>query len=226
MVVIPIPSEYSDSQANYDVAISSHEVTVAEFRRFMPQFETQVPSTDNCPAHGISWYQAAAYCNWLSGQEGIPEDQWVYEPSANGWFEEGMRIKENAHELVGYRLPTTSEWKLACRADTSSSLSFGEPLVLLEDYGPHGQMRPVEELLPNAYGLFDLHGNVQEWSQNDNRGIISSDVVGNSETRICCGGSFIDPLSEIQTDKQFYWYVTNTYFAHGFRPLRSLPSSR
>src|SRR5262245_27160609 len=49
--------------------------------------------TEDCPVNMVSWYEAAEYCNWLSEQEGIPKDQWCYEPNAKGAYAEGMKVK-------------------------------------------------------------------------------------------------------------------------------------
>ncbi len=119
MVVIPNPAQLGDTQINHSFAIASHEVTVAEFRRFRKGHEVDptIAPTDDCPIHSVSWYLAAEYCNWLSQQEHVPEDQWVYQPNENGKYEDGMTIKSNFWELTGYRLPTDTRMgiRLPCR---------------------------------------------------------------------------------------------------------------
>jgi serine/threonine protein kinase/formylglycine-generating enzyme required for sulfatase activity len=63
-------------------AIAAKLVTVAEYRRFAKghTFEERYAPTPDCPVISVSWFQTAAYCNWLSKQEGLPESEWCYEP--------------------------------------------------------------------------------------------------------------------------------------------------
>ena len=63
-------------------ALAAKSVTVEQYRQFDEGLRARArctPDTADLPVVGIVWYQAAAYCNWLSKEEGIPEDQWCYE---------------------------------------------------------------------------------------------------------------------------------------------------
>src|SRR5260370_866942 len=68
---------------NGTYASGAKPVTVGEYRRFNKahKFTEKYAPTLDCPAIVVTWYDAAAYCNWLSEQEGIPPDQWCYEMS-------------------------------------------------------------------------------------------------------------------------------------------------
>ena len=157
-------------------AFASKEVTRAEWRVFAAdreevwqadqvQIDKLVPS-DACTMKGINWYEAAWYCNWLSDQEGIPEDQWCFEPNADGKYAEGMKPKENFLDLQGYRLATDAEWELACRSGTQSIWYFGNIKGFVDRYGylPSGtSCHPIGLLKPNGFGLFDLIGNGANW---------------------------------------------------------------
>ena len=86
----------SESVERY--AIASKIVTKAQFRHFQqanpdvrkPDIE-QYSRSDDSPQVDVDWYDAARYCNWLSKNEGIPKEQWCYEPNDQGKYAEGMK---------------------------------------------------------------------------------------------------------------------------------------
>jgi hypothetical protein len=226
MVVIPNSGESSERSINHSFAIASHEVTIAEFRRFRDQHgvNESIAPTEDCPVHFVSWYEAAAYCNWLSQQEGIPEDQWVYEPTENGQYADGMLIRENALELTGYRLPTEAEWEFSCRAGSGGTYGFGESVSVLERYARYGtnsagRSDSVESLLPNAVGLFDMHGNIFEWTQNPSSGSMSP--VRNNVSRLLRGGSFLTQTSNVRSATRVTSQPASRNIYTGFRPSRT-----
>src|SRR5262249_34071029 len=140
-------------------AIASREVTVKQFLRFRkdhPVDRQGAPSPD-CPINMVSWYDAAAYCNWLSEQEGIPKEQWCYEPNEKGEYAQGMKLAASYLQRTGYRLPTEAEWEYACRAGATTRYYFGESDELLPRYARYGvnsqgRLWPVGSLKPNDFG--------------------------------------------------------------------------
>ena len=161
-------------------AIGTKEVTVEQFQEFlrvkrlianptMERYRVYNPEPE-CPVLHVSWYQAAAYCNWLSERAGLPADQWCYLPNGEGQFADGMRCAPDYLQRLGYRLPTEAEWEYACRAGATTRFSFGESDGLIGHYAwfPNtsgGRTRPVGRLKPNDLGLFDMHGNLWERTQ-------------------------------------------------------------
>jgi formylglycine-generating enzyme required for sulfatase activity/tRNA A-37 threonylcarbamoyl transferase component Bud32 len=187
MVVIPGPVEFlmgsPPTEADHQptevlhrqrigrsFALAATAVTKEQFLRFLPRFshnEMRRYPEPTCPIGGVVWYEAAAYCNWLSDQEGIPRDQWCYETNARGQV---AKLKANYLSLTGYRLPTEAEWEYACRAGAVTSRPYGETAELLDKYGwyydnARERTWPVGSKKPNDLGLFDMHGNVYTWCQ-------------------------------------------------------------
>jgi formylglycine-generating enzyme required for sulfatase activity len=219
-------------------AVGAREVTVAEFLRFRKNHavERRSAHTDDCPVNEVSWYDAAAYCNWLSKQEGIPEDQWCYLPNAEGQYAAGMKVKANALDLAGYRLPTGQEWEYACRAGSLTRWSMGDGEDMLSRYAwsmLNAGMRSRPVLLrPNDLGLFDLQGNVWEWCQDrydgrdmeeDAAASQGEDVVDDSSFRRLCGGTFLNDPVGVSCATHNRNQAAHRTGADGFRVARTLP---
>jgi eukaryotic-like serine/threonine-protein kinase len=242
MVIVPGPVEFPMGEGKtqhrerigYSFAIASNEVTVEQFETFLKE-NPRVKVNNNktyspfptCPMNSASWYDATAYCNWLSAKDGIPADEWCYGPNEKGDYAEGMKLLSNAENRKGYRLPTEAEWEYSCRAGASSGYSFGEPWALLEQYGSYFRntatwAQPVGSLKPNDLGLFDLHGNIMEWCQ---------DGMDHSNPGIRASHNSIFSISEIIVGKNFRYLRGGAWNYHAIN-VRStsripvIPSAR
>jgi serine/threonine protein kinase/formylglycine-generating enzyme required for sulfatase activity len=219
-------------------ALAAKAVSVAEFRRFQrgEWLNTEYVRTDDCPMTGMNWMEAAAYCNWLSEQEGINKDQWCYVTDGSGRV---IGVKDKYLHLTGYRLPTEAEWEYACRAGAVTSRYYGEGEELLGKYGWHlkytpDRVQPSGQLKPNDLGLFDMHGNVCVWCQDiywpypaaqagqiyvDAEELDKKDVIS---TRAVRGGSFYFTPRNLRCGYRTLEAPNGRRFDYGLRPARTL----
>ena len=186
-----------------DYSLSVTEVTQGQYEKVMgtnPSWfqKSRVHGSDSSryPVEQVSWEDAVEFCKKLSD---LPQ--------------------EKAAGRV-YRLPTEAEWEYACRAGSKTAYSFGESSKSLGDYAlygenSNGQTHPVGEKKANAWGLYDMHGNVWEWCSDWDgdypKGAVS-DPVGPREGsfRVFRGGG---------------WYYEAALCRSAYR-LRIDPSSR
>ncbi len=260
MVVIPGPLEFEmgspvtesgrlahekqhRSRISGTIGVAAKPVTVKQYELFHQQtyhqnhdYIRERAPTDDCPVHYTTWFMAAAYCNWLSGQEGIPPEQWCYETNADGHV---TALKSGYLHLTGYRLPTEAEYEFACRAQATTRWCYGETEKLLPHYGWYLQNSkertwPVGSKKPNDLGLFDMHGNVWCWCQEtykpypetDGHGIIADledDLaIDIQKPRVLRGGAFDTQASTIRSASR-YWYAPSVRsFSVGFRVARTI----
>ena len=241
------------------VAIASTEVTCGQFRRFATETSLDGYAKDAAsggnededsnalPQGGVSWYNAAAYCNWLSDEVGIDKSDWCYIPNERGEYAQGMRLAPDFQNRAGYRLPTAEEWECTSRGGTktarfpaNSDKVKGQVLeFLLRHYIHFGEEdleatpKPVGGVFCNAYGFFDTLGNVSEWcndssvqlsdSEPQTRG--SADVIMDEHFRVVKGGSIKDPLIDVTVELRVAHVPTTTDPFIGFRVARTLRSS-
>jgi formylglycine-generating enzyme required for sulfatase activity len=218
------------SRLGRTISIAATPVTVSQFQKFQPNadYNQDVAPEFDCPMNSISWLTAAAYCNWLSAQDGIREDQWCYE-IGNG---ETITVRQNYLRLTGYRLPTEAEWEYACRAGSTTSRYFGNGAKLLDKYAwtdsnSNRRSWPVGSRKPNEFGLFDMLGNVWNWCQNANLPPGPDDseavlIVEKFQSRVVRGGAFSERLVGANSRQSMLAGHDNRHT--GFRPVRTLAS--
>jgi formylglycine-generating enzyme required for sulfatase activity len=187
---------------------------------------------------GASWYAAAAYCNWLGKQEGVPQDQWCYEPNTSGQYVEGMKPATDFLQRTGYRLPTEAEWEYACRSGAATSRYYGETWELLGKYAWYlenskNRSWPVGSLKPNDFGLSDMLGNVFQWCQDAYHvyslpaggGVVEDlgDAAAATDkiSRVIRGVTFLDQPCFIRSARRIWNLPQRHNYATGFRVART-----
>jgi len=175
-------------QIGRPILLSATEVTVAQFKQFVESTDyvtdwervnndetaarkkknrpnanldwrrPSYPLRDDAPVTFITWHDAVTFCNWLSDREKL---QRCYTRQTRGAW---VALAGGD----GYRLPTEAEWEFACRAGTTGLFHFGDDAASLDDYAwylenAHASPQPVGLKRANPFGLYDMHGNVEEW---------------------------------------------------------------
>lgn len=197
--------------------ISTTEVTVAQWEQFRLSQANSVDSTTaNCPVTNVNLADAMAYCRWLSREAGLDEDQMCYRVTESGKLE----LYPDYLERPGFRLPTEIEWEFACRAGSDTSRHFGQLPTLLSSYAwgidnSNRTLHDVGLLKPNEFGLFDLHGNVEEWCQG-----LYLDEKPQSKVGVIRGGSFNTPRTGIRSARRRPNINTARLEFVGFRIVR------
>ena len=182
------------------------------------------------PIRNVSWMDAIRFCNALSEQKGLTP---VYTIGEATGPEASPEVSWNP-EANGYRLPTGVEWEYAARSgsDTSEHAAC-EDLVTDSWFSQNTQhCMPVAQKKPNALGLYDICGNVREWTwdkKNDhdqeyNQGRRIMKDFGD-EDRQARGGGYLNERNSLRVGN-LYWYHPNYHNNDtGFRIARSLEGS-
>ncbi|MCX7099617.1 MAG: SUMF1/EgtB/PvdO family nonheme iron enzyme [Methylococcales bacterium] len=204
-------NEYENEQPIHPVTLAhpfylgKYPVTFAEYALFVQATQRQLPNDEGWgkgkrPVINVSWQDANNYAAWLSAQTG------------------------NA-----YRLPTEAEWEYACRARANSRFYWGDNGQLAADYAcfwgnSDGKTHSVGEKRPNAWGLYDMAGNVWEWVQDgysDNYQQAQNDgkpyESANCAARVVRGGSWFNEYLLLRSANRFRIIPDLRSFDIGFR---------
>lgn len=170
------------TQAEVDGKGGSHglEGPLTTSAKILWNTEYGLQQTDRHPVVQVDWSDAVAFCDWLSTVSGVP-----------------------------CRLPTEEEWEYACRAGTETRWSTGDDPEQLKEAAwirsnSSSKTHPVGELLPNSWGLYDMHGNVLEWCADEYqedaytqklRGTLKESDESNKKKNLRGGSFFVTDLS-------------------------------
>jgi formylglycine-generating enzyme required for sulfatase activity len=213
----------------HDFFICDREISLDLFQRFVDDHSYPAwkgPASaflrepkGTCPVNNVSWYDAVAFCNWLSKAE-HRAPCYVVRTGPDGG--DGKPVWTCDFNADGYRLPTTAEWEYVCRAGTSTAYPFGDRPELLPSYAHYyvnsgNKAWPGGSKLPNAWGVFDMLGNVSEWCWDWSGEFAADDLVdptgpANGAQKLSRGGNFLSSES--------------SFGRSGQRASRAAPSSR
>ena len=186
-----------------------YEVTQQEYESVTGTNTSYFANWPNQPVEQVSWDEAVLFCQKLTDQQ-----------------REAGRLPAGH----AYRLPTEGEWEYAARAGTNTAFSFGEDPAHLElpnhawylrnaDFATH----PVGGRVPNAWGLYDMHGNVSEWvldwyDSYPDVGTVT-DPTGPSQgtDHVMRGGSFYDDAETCRSAYRLIGWTSDRFYNVGFR---------
>ena len=229
-----------DNEARHRVWVSEFEiakfpVTQGQYAEVMGENPSyfQDPADDgerpeDRPVEGVSWFDAVRFCNRRSELEGLKP---CYD----------LKTWKCDFTADGYRLPTEAEWEYACRAGTTSQYYFGNTPAKLGNYGWYdknsgGRPRPVGQKLPNAWGLYDMCGNVWQWCNDFYKvdyyaGSPKQDPRGpdGGENKVVRGGAWRFGAESCRSGFRYnespgYSDVCFGYDIYGFRCVRRAPA--
>ena len=174
------------------------------------------------------------------GKYEVTQEQWEAVMGKNPSEDKGRKLPvtnvswEDCQEFIkklnketdgGYRLPTEAEWEHACRAGTSTAYSYGDNLSKSDANIYGASIKAVGSYKPNAFGLYDMHGNVWEWCEDwygnyPEGAVMDPKGPSKGEDRVLRGGS-LDPFDSARSSNRYYLSPTDRNFRYGFRLART-----
>ncbi|MFM7162176.1 MAG: formylglycine-generating enzyme family protein, partial [Planctomycetaceae bacterium] len=232
-------------QIVHPFAVLDRELTMQELIDFNPKFEQDrqsYPSELAQAAHSVDWYDAVACCRWMSTQAQWGESAQAYpdparldpaehprEPTPSwNWAPRNWPLRL---DRPGYRLPTESEWEIACRSSLRTPYPHGGDAALVSRFGwtaENSQRRHhvPRELRPTLRGLYDVQGNVLEWTHDwfaeNPREILQPTGPATGDERTLRGGSGVHGAIYCRAASRYASNPTDGSYLTGLRPARSL----
>ncbi|MFT6399778.1 MAG: sulfatase activating formylglycine-generating enzyme [Bradymonadia bacterium] len=209
-----------------------------------PAFHSDCPA---CPVERVNWFEALMFANAVSELERLPACYELSECSGSfaGGCAEGDQfcpgftcdsVTFAGVDCLGYRLPTEAEWEYLARADSTGPFDGSvEELAWFRTTLDTSESQPVGGKLPNAWGLFDLHGNVGEWVMDiidapypeSESTLLNPLVFGDADdvselaARGVRGGGFVSVESAIRAASRGQTIPEDRVFTVGIRLVRT-----
>jgi formylglycine-generating enzyme required for sulfatase activity len=177
------------------------------------------------PVGYVTWAEAAVFCNALSAKQGFPEVYSIFGTKTNVRACVKMRYYgESYYKAEGWRLPSEAEWEYACRAETITPRYGKAEDIAWFDANSGGGIQPVAQKQANAWGLYDMLGNVYEWCVDTWSAHLYREFPRvhphyepNSSKYVVRGGRWHSKLSSIRaSNRNGFWISEETSI--GFRP--------
>ncbi len=187
--------------------LQSTTVTQSQWKMVLGNNPSGQEYGDDCPVENVSWNDVQDFIKKLNEMEGADN----------------------------YRLPTEAEWEYACRSGTTTDFSFGEDASKLAEYAWYSansehRTHPVGKKKPNAWNLYDMHGNIYEWVEDDWHETYDGApadgsawvVKKRSAWRVMRGGSWFNDAQNCRSTDRVEVPPDLRDFSLGFRLVRSI----
>ena len=216
----------------YDFYLEKYPVTFEDYDRYCRDIRSTIPGDEDWgrerrPVINVSWWDAIAYCNWLSEKEKLPK---AYDNKGNLLDKDG-RVTTDPSKVVGYRLPTEAEWEYAARGgnlskDYKYAGSDTVDNVAWHDSNSGDKTQEVGKKAPNELGVYDMSGNVWEWCSDLYGSYSSPEQINRYNTsgslRVIRGGSWHNTVWNVRATYRNAVLPTGTRYDLGFRIARTV----